>query len=122
MTNLDYIIVIIAAFFGSLGSGYFGYIKSGEPFNIHKFLPSIWSAILSAMVFALGFQKTMDIGTYSFIIAFLGGAGIDVLTNRAQPATTTLTPEQESKIKEIENQIKDISKSKTPNPPPSPIP
>ena len=111
MTDIDYLIVIIAAFLGSLGSGYFGYLKSGEAFNIRKFLPSIWSAVVSAMVFALGFQKTSDIATYSFILAFLGGAGVDVLTNRAQltsttPTTPTLTKEQEARIQKIEDQIK----------------
>lgn len=110
MTNFDYIIVIFASFIGSLGSGFFGYFQSKEPFNFHKFAPSIWSAILSAMLFAAYYQKTTDIGTLNFIIAFLGGAGVDSLTKRAQsqpvviPSNTVDTAyisSLEAKIKEL---------------------
>lgn len=84
MNTTDYILIIIAGFLGALGAGYFGYVKSGAPFDWRFFLPSIWSSVVSAMVMALGYQKTSDLTIINFITAFLSGAGIDVLSNRSQ--------------------------------------
>jgi high-affinity Fe2+/Pb2+ permease len=88
MTNLDYFIVIAAAFAGSLGSGVFGWIKSEEKFDKRKFMASVWSAAIAAMLFALAYTKTSDLGVVNFVGAFLGGAGIDVMANRSQKKTT----------------------------------
>ncbi len=100
MTNADYILIIVAAFLGSLGSGFCGFLKSQERFDMRKFMSSVWSAILSAMLFASVAEKTSELGVYNFVAAFLGGAGVDVLTNRSQKRDN-LTPEQRRTLEEI---------------------
>jgi hypothetical protein len=84
MTEIDYIIAIVAAFLGSIGSGLAGWLASGEPFSKRKFAGSAWSAIVAAMLFAAAYQKASDLNAANFIFAFLGGAGIDNLTYAAQ--------------------------------------
>ena len=89
MTNYDYLIIIAAAFIGSLGSGLMGWIKSEEKFDKRKFLASVWSAVVASMLFSLAYTKTSELGIVNFIGAFLGGAGIDVMSNRSQKKTTS---------------------------------
>ncbi|MDD5700627.1 MAG: hypothetical protein PHU23_01140 [Dehalococcoidales bacterium] len=111
MTNTDYIIVILAAFLGSLGSGFFGWVKSKEQFVLRKFMASVWSAVLSGMIFALAYEKTSEISVFNFVTAFLGGAGVDVLTNRAQLNTGLNSGE----VKTIEEVLRDAVKERTEN-------
>lgn len=91
MSNLDYVIIICIAFFGSLGSGILGWLKSGAKFEIKIFSASIWSAIISAAITALSYTSTSSLTTQILITAFLTGAGIDVLNNRSQQIVSSLT-------------------------------
>ncbi|MDD5700438.1 MAG: hypothetical protein PHU23_00185 [Dehalococcoidales bacterium] len=89
--------IIIAAFAGALGAGMTGWMKSGSPFAWREFAGTVWAAILSSAVFALGFEG--EASFQNIIFAFLSGAGVDVLNRRVAEIRTN------GRLAEIEKQI-----------------
>ena len=73
--------VAFAAFAGTLVASVLGYLGSGEAWNLKKFLASVMRGLVAAVALALAYNFT-EINTVSYMIAFLGGAGVDVLGNR----------------------------------------
>ena len=80
------ILLIAVTVIGAISVAILGWIESGEPFDFRKFAASLGRAIFGGLVSALIFQGvgTPDIWTY--VSAFLIGAGIDVAGNRLSGA------------------------------------
>ena len=90
LSDMNTILVIVVTIVGALVSATLGWIDSGEDFVGRKFASSIIHAILAAIIFAVGSYTTLaSIGTWDFFVAFLGGAGIDVLGNRLEGFVST---------------------------------
>lgn len=86
MTGIEYIYIAIAAFVGAMLSAGLGYLESGEAFNPKKFGASLVRAVVAGIVFAVGYSFSNGIGVIDILIAVAGGAGVDVLGNRAAGA------------------------------------
>lgn len=74
--------IALAAFLGGIMSATFGWLDSHEPFSAKKFGRSVGAALIAAVVFAVGYNLVGSIGARDLFIALLGGAGVDVLSNR----------------------------------------
>jgi len=88
LTDLQTVLLTISALAGALFSAGAGWLDSGEPFVARKFTSSILRAFLSGALFAASTYAGLDTiaSGWVYIFAFLGGAGIDVLGNRASGA------------------------------------
>jgi len=77
------IYLAIAAGVGGIASGVLGWLKSGEPFNHRKFLPTVLRSAVAGV--GVGFVAPfVEIGFWPGIVgAFLTGAGFDVALHRA---------------------------------------
>jgi len=80
MMNVVYIAV--AAFIGGIVASLLGWFDSQEPFVARKFGASLVRALVAAIGFAAAYQYTNGLAPIDLAIAFLGGAGVDVLGNR----------------------------------------
>lgn len=78
--NLVYI--ALAAFAGALVSAILGWLETNEPFAARKFLGSVLRAISAAAIFAATYSFKDGPTPLDFLLAFLGGSGVDVLGNR----------------------------------------
>lgn len=79
------IILILLSVAGGLFTAILGWLESGEDFDPRKFASSVARAILAGLLSAMVFQD-LDPSTvtmWTYIIAFLMGAGIDVVGHRA---------------------------------------
>lgn len=77
------LVVAIAAFLGGIAASIMGWLDSGELFVARKFVSSLIRAVVAGGLFALTYQLTGDgISVMDVIIAFVAGAGVDVLGNR----------------------------------------
>ena len=63
-----------------------GWLDSGEVFEARKFSASIVRALIAGVVFAVGYTYTNSLSPLDIGIAFVGGAGVDVLGNRISGA------------------------------------
>ena len=77
--------IAVSALVGGIVAAVLGWLDSGEAFVIRKFSASVARALVAAVVFAVSYSynslSPIDIG-----IAFVGGAGMDVLGNRVAGA------------------------------------
>ena len=87
---MDYSLVFIAlaAFLGGLLSSVMGWMDSGEPFDPRKFFKSLMAALIAGMSFATIYSFSNGITPKDILLAILGGAGVDGLSNRAIGALT----------------------------------
>ena len=76
------ITLIALTVLGAITVAILGYIESGEPFDTGKFGASVIRAVIGGLVSALIFQDTKNPTTFTYLSAFLIGAGIDVFGNR----------------------------------------
>lgn len=74
--------VVVAAFVGALVAAVLGWITTEEPFNGRKFGASCLRALLAAAVFGATFSYVNQLHPIDILIAFLGGAGVDVIGHR----------------------------------------
>ena len=72
-----------AAFLGGVVAALLGWLDSKEPFNGRKFGASLLRALVAGVSLALVYTAKGDPGPTDLALAFLAGAGIDVLGNRA---------------------------------------
>lgn len=92
---LQILLIFVTAIGGAVFAATLGWLESGEPFNPRKFVPSIMRAVVSGIIFVLGFGLADLIITTPGQLAiicfsvFVGGAGIDVLGHRV---TGTIKP------------------------------
>ena len=78
--------VSLLAFVGALVSATLGWFDSGEVFEPRKFGASLIRALIAAIAFAVGYTYANGVTPLDLAIAFLGGAGVDVLGNRISGA------------------------------------
>lgn len=74
--------LIALAFAGGIVSALAGWANSAEPFNSRKFLKSGIAALIAGGAWALSMADTA-VTARMMVLAFLAGAGVDVLSNRA---------------------------------------
>lgn len=80
---MELIFIAAAAFAGGVLAALLGWLDSKEDFDPRKFGKSLGFALLAALGFAITYSLTGNIGVRDIFLAILGGAGWDVLTNRA---------------------------------------
>ena len=83
MEDLGLIYIALATFCGGVLSAILGFLDSHESFDTRKFGKSIITAFVAGLLFALGYSFANGIGVKDIIIAILGGAGCDSITNRS---------------------------------------
>jgi len=72
----------VAAFLGGIVSALLGWLDSEEDFNPRKFSVSIVRALIAGITFAIGYQYMNSLSPIDIGVAFLGGAGVDVIGHR----------------------------------------
>ena len=75
--------VAVAAFVGGIISAVLGWLNSGEVFNARKFTASVITALVAGIVFAIGYGYSNGLSAMDVAIAFVGGAGVDAMRDRA---------------------------------------
>lgn len=83
---MEVILIAVAAFLGGVVAALLGWLKTDEPFVPRKFTASLVRALVSAIGFAAAFHYTNSITPIDFLLAFLGGAGVDAVGNRLSGA------------------------------------
>lgn len=94
ITDVQCLILTVAAVLGALGAAGLGWLDSGEPFIARKFTSSILRALFAGLLIAAGsFLAATEIDLsnpvmfiYQVVLAVLAGAGIDVGGNRLSGA------------------------------------
>ena len=91
--QLELLAVAIITVIGALVSAGLGWLDSGESFDARKFSSSIIRAIIAGLTVFMGFTfDPSTITVFDYIMAFLAGAGVDVLGHRAALSITAKTP------------------------------
>ena len=75
------LILALAVFLGGIVSALAGWADSSDSFNVRKFLKSGIAALIAGGVWAVG-QGDVTATPPMAVVAFLTGAGADVLSNR----------------------------------------
>ncbi len=89
---MNYLTVAFAAFGGGILMAFLGWLDSKdadgkpEPFNARKYGKSVGFAFLSALGFAVAYAYTDGVGIKDVLLAILGGAGVDGVSNRIMGA------------------------------------
>uniref|UniRef100_A0A6M3IGN1 Holin n=1 Tax=viral metagenome TaxID=1070528 RepID=A0A6M3IGN1_9ZZZZ len=79
---MEILFVALAAFGGGIAAALMGWLDSGETFIGRKFMASLIRALVAGGVFAVGYTLIGGVTVMDIIIAFVAGAGVDVLGNR----------------------------------------
>jgi len=79
---MEILYVAVAAFGGGIAAAITGWLDSGEVFIGRKFAASVVRALVAGGVFAVGYTLVSSVTIMDIIIAFVAGAGVDVLGNR----------------------------------------
>jgi hypothetical protein len=99
--------LLAAAFVGALGSGLIGWADAHEPFDVHKFMGTIWRALFAAMLW-FSSQSFVDLSGSSaalLVWAALSGAGIDAVGNRIQGVAKGKEPSMAQRLKAIQDAV-----------------
>lgn len=83
---MNIIWIAASAFLGGIVSSILGWLDSQEKFEAKKFCASLIRALLAGVVFAVGYSYTSELSPIDIGIAFVAGAGVDVLGNRISGA------------------------------------
>ncbi len=83
--------IAIAAFCGGIISALLGWLDGGQEFNARKFASSALRALIAAIIFAIAYNFAESFGWYDILAAIAGGAGVDVIGNRAAGAIRSAT-------------------------------
>jgi len=76
------IILIAITILGAITVALLGWIDSGEKFDQRKFTGSIIRAFIAGLASALIFEGIQDVTIFTYLSAFLIGAGVDVTGHR----------------------------------------
>lgn len=82
--DIQVLYTALAAFLGAVVVALLGWADSQEPFQPKKFLASVLRGLVAAVTFAIGVNLTTTPSWPFYFVAFLGGAGLDVLGKKAQ--------------------------------------
>ncbi len=74
--------VALAAFGGGIASAIMGWLDSGEYFEGRIFMSSVIRALVAGGVFAISYTIVGNVTVLDICVAFVSGAGVDVLGNR----------------------------------------
>lgn len=83
---MDVIWIAVSAFVGGVITGVLGWLDSKEAFDVRKFGASLVRALVASIGFAVACQYSNGLSPIDIGLAFLGGAGVDVLGNRVSGA------------------------------------
>jgi len=89
MVGIEVIYIALAAFTGGILAAGLGWLDSGKAFDPRKFGSSAIRAFIAGIVFAIAYVFKDGITVIDILIAFIGGAGVDVIGNRAAGAIKT---------------------------------
>jgi len=78
--------IAAAAFIGGIIAALAGWLKSEEEFNVRKFMASVVRSLVAGVGIAIAYNYSNDLSPIDFGVAWLAGAGVDVLGNRAAGA------------------------------------
>jgi len=79
---MEILFVAVSAFGGALFASIMGWLDSGEAFIGRKFASSVIRALIAGGAFAIAYQFTDSVSILDIVIAFVSGAGVDVLGHR----------------------------------------
>jgi len=80
---MDALYLALSAASGCLVASFLGWLSSGENFIARKFLASFLRTIASGGIFATASTLVSGVATWeNLVVAFLAGAGIDVVGHR----------------------------------------
>jgi len=79
---MERLYIALVALLGGLVAALLGWLESNEPFDRRKFGGSVIRALIAGVVFAVGYHLSGTVGILDLFYAFLGGAGVDVISNR----------------------------------------
>ena len=85
MTEIELLALFIAAILGAVTTSGLGWLDSGNPFNLRKFLPGLIRGIVAAIIVFIPASTGylgMNLGLAVVLGAFLLGMGVDVAGNR----------------------------------------
>ena len=74
--------IALAAFGGGILAALLGWLDSGESFAPRKFMASVLRALGAGIGFAIIYTFTGPVAVLDLLIAFVSGAGVDVIGNR----------------------------------------
>ena len=83
VSELEILAIAVVSVLGAVVSATLGWLESEESFDMRKYSASLIRAVFAGLVNAFGFSTVQQIDMWMYIVAFLGGAGIDVLGHRA---------------------------------------
>ena len=83
---MNVIWIAVSAFAGGIIAALLGWLDSGEAFEVRKFSASVVRGLAAAVVFTVGYSYTNGLSPIDIGVAFVGGAGVDVLGNRISGA------------------------------------
>lgn len=89
MDDIHLALVVAAAAAGGMTSAFLGWLRSTEPFNPRKLGLSLISAVVASIATGLVYQASDEARLRDLLMAFMAGAGADVLSNRAVGAVKT---------------------------------
>jgi len=76
--------IAIAALGGGITSSLLGWLDSKEHFDPRKFLASVVRSLIATALFASGYALINGVTPMDIIVAFCGGAGVDVIGKTGQ--------------------------------------
>ena len=85
------ITLILLTVLGAITVALLGWVESGEPFDPRKFAASVGRAIIGGLLAALIFEGTTNPTVWTYVSAFLIGAGMDVTGHRLSGAIEQAT-------------------------------
>ena len=79
---MERLIIALVALLGGMVAALVGWLDSKEAFDARKFGGSAVRSLIAGIVFAVGYHLSGTVSILDLFYAFLGGAGVDVLSNR----------------------------------------
>ena len=99
-TTIVQALLILVTLLGAIAAALLGWAESGQPFDKRKFAASIGRAIIAGLLSSLVFQNQTEIDVWVLVLAFLTGAGLDVIGHRGIGALRTLQQENSGDVEE----------------------
>jgi hypothetical protein len=84
MTSIELLFLFLATVFGAVVTSGLGWLDSGTPFELRKFVPGLIRGIIAAIiVFVASYSGFVgEISLFTYLGAFLAGGGFDTMVNR----------------------------------------